>query len=130
MCVGGNEFGEPVAKEILLAGSVLRAERALAVNLITEIHEAPELMAAAHALADRIAGQDPLAVRITKSVFHAPAEAHPLIDQLAQGILFESQAKFDRMQAFLDKKSDKKSAKTSAKTSAKKSEQDSDRKKN
>ena len=61
-------------------------------------------MAAAHALADRIAGQDPLAVRITKSVFHAPAEAHPLIDQLAQGILFESQAKFDRMQAFLDKK--------------------------
>lgn len=35
---------------------------------------------------------------------HAPAEAHPLIDQLAQGILFESQAKFDRMQAFLDKK--------------------------
>ena len=43
-------------------------------------------------------------MRITKSVFHAPAEAHPLIDQLAQGILFESQAKFDRMQAFLDKK--------------------------
>ena len=38
-------------------------------------------------------------------MFHAPAEAHPLIDQLAQGILFESQAKFDRMQAFLDKKS-------------------------
>ncbi|HEX9088848.1 MAG TPA: enoyl-CoA hydratase/isomerase family protein, partial [Arthrobacter sp.] len=70
----------------------------------------------------KIAGQDPLAVRITKSVFHAPAEAHPLIDQLAQGILFESQAKFDRMQAFLDKKS--------AKKSATKSEQESDRKKN
>jgi enoyl-CoA hydratase len=106
--------GEPVAKEILLAGAVLRAERALAVNLITEVHEAPELMAAAHALADRIAQQDPLAVRITKSVFHAPAESHPLIDQLAQGILFESQAKFDRMQAFLDKKKAKKTAKTSA----------------
>ncbi len=102
--------GEPVAKEILLAGVVLDAERALAVNLITEIHEAPELMAAAHRLADRIARQDPLAVRITKSVFHAPAEAHPLIDQLAQGILFESQAKFDRMQDFLDRKSAKKAA--------------------
>jgi enoyl-CoA hydratase len=99
--------GEPVAKEILLAGAVLRADRAFAVNLITEIHEAPELMDAAHALADRIARQDPLAIRITKSVFHAPAESHPLIDQLAQGILFESQAKFDRMQAFLDKKSEK-----------------------
>lgn len=106
-----NELvGEAVAKEILLAGVVLGAERALAVNLITEIHEAPELMAAAHRLADRIARQDPLAVRITKSVFHAPAEAHPLIDQLAQGILFESQAKFDRMQDFLDRKATKKTA--------------------
>ncbi len=31
--------GEPVAKEILLAGAVLRADRALAVGLITEIHD-------------------------------------------------------------------------------------------
>ncbi|WP_255482150.1 enoyl-CoA hydratase/isomerase family protein [Pseudarthrobacter sp. NBSH8] len=100
--------GEPLAKQILLAGLVLGAEAALAAGLITEIHEAPDLMDAAHNLAGRIGRQDPLAVRITKSVFHAPAEAHPLIDQLAQGILFESQAKFDRMQAFLDKKSEKK----------------------
>ncbi|PTT69646.1 enoyl-CoA hydratase/isomerase family protein [Arthrobacter sp. HMWF013] len=104
--------GEPVAKQILLAGRVLKADEALAVNLITEIHEAPELMDAAHDVADRIGRQDTLAVRITKSVFHAPAEAHPLIDQLAQGILFESQAKFDRMQAFLDKNAAKKAAKS------------------
>ena len=58
----------------------------------------------AHALADRIAAQDPLAVRISKAVFHAPREAHPVIDTLAQGMLFESEAKFDRMQAFLDRK--------------------------
>ena len=108
--------GEPLAKQILLAGLVLGAEDALAASLITEIHEASELMDAAHNLADRIGRQDPLAVRITKSVFHAPAEAHPLIDQLAQGILFESQAKFDRMQAFLDKKTgDKKTEKTEKK---------------
>ena len=44
------------------------------------------------------------AVRISKSVFHAPREAHPVIDTLAQGMLFESQAKFERMQAFLDRK--------------------------
>jgi len=41
-------------------------------------------------------------------VFHTPADAHPVIDQLAQAVLFESEAKFDRMQAFLDKKNDKK----------------------
>ncbi|WP_245413323.1 enoyl-CoA hydratase/isomerase family protein [Arthrobacter celericrescens] len=96
--------GEPLAKEILLAGAVLRAEEALRINLITGIYEAPVLMDAAHKLADRIARQDPLAVRITKSVFHAPEGAHPVIDTLAQGILFESRAKFDRMQDFLDKK--------------------------
>lgn len=96
--------GEPVAKDILLAGKVLTGAECLRVGLITELHAASELDAAADALADRIGAQDPLAVRITKSVFHAPREAHPMIDTLAQGMLFESQAKFDRMQAFLDRK--------------------------
>lgn len=96
--------GEPLAKEILLAGRVLGAEEALAARLITEIHPAEDLLQAAHNLSDRIARQDPLATRITKSVFHAPPEAHPVIDQLAQGILFESEAKFERMQAFLTRK--------------------------
>ncbi|WDF32845.1 enoyl-CoA hydratase/isomerase family protein [Arthrobacter agilis] len=96
--------GEPMAKEILLAGRILTAEEALDARLITSIHEPDELLRAAHDLADRIARQDPLAVRITKSVFHAPREAHPMIDQLAQAILFESDAKFDRMQQFLDRK--------------------------
>lgn len=96
--------GEPVAKEILLAGRILGAEEALELHLITGIYPAEELLQAADALADRICRQDPLAVRITKSVFHSPAGAHPVIDQLAQGILFESEAKFDRMQEFLNKK--------------------------
>jgi enoyl-CoA hydratase len=38
-------------------------------------------------------------------VFHTPPDAHPVIDQLAQAVLFESEAKFSRMQAFLDNKS-------------------------
>ncbi|MDQ0095561.1 enoyl-CoA hydratase/isomerase family protein [Paeniglutamicibacter psychrophenolicus] len=96
--------GEPVAKEILLAGKVLTGEECLRVGLITELVEGKDLLEAASALADRIGKQDALAVRITKSVFHAPREAHPVIDTLAQGMLFESQAKFDRMQEFLDRK--------------------------
>ena len=58
-------------------------------------------------MADRIGAQDPLAVRISKAVFHTPREVHPVIDTLAQGMLFESEAKFERMQAFLDKKNRK-----------------------
>lgn len=99
--------GEPVAKEILLAGKVLKGEEALRVGLVTELVDGTKLLAAASALADRIGAQDALAVRITKSVFHAPREAHPVIDTLAQGMLFESPAKFDRMQAFLDRKKSK-----------------------
>lgn len=96
--------GEPVALEILMTGRILNANEALDLKLVTEIHEPAQLMDAAHALADRIGTQDPLAVRITKRVFTAPANAHPHIDELAQAILFESEAKFDRMQAFLDRK--------------------------
>lgn len=97
--------GESLAKEILFAGRILSADEALAHGLVTSVHEPDELLAAADALADRIAAQDPLAVQVSKRVFAMPREAHPHVDDLAQAILFESQAKFDRMQAFLDKKS-------------------------
>lgn len=96
--------GEPLAKEILLAGKVLTGTECLAAGLVTELVQGSAVLGAAHLLADRIARQDPLAVRVSKSVFHTPREAHPVIDNLAQAMLFESQAKFDRMQAFLDRK--------------------------
>ncbi|KAD3515065.1 enoyl-CoA hydratase/isomerase family protein [Arthrobacter yangruifuii] len=96
--------GEPLAKDMLLAGRILSGEEALAVRLVTELHHPARLLPAAHALADRITAQDPLALRLTKAAFRAPREAHPLIDNLAQGILFESEAKSERMQAFLDRR--------------------------
>lgn len=100
-------IGEPVALEMLMTGRILSAQQALDLHLVTELHESAELLDAAHALADRIGAQDPLAVRITKRVFHMPREAHPHVDELAQAILFESEAKFDRMQAFLDRSAKK-----------------------
>lgn len=97
--------GEGLAKDMLLCGRVLDADEALAARLITELHDGGALEEAAHALVDRIARQDPLAVMMTKKVFHMPPGAHPLVDDLAQAILFESDAKVERMQAFLDRKS-------------------------
>ena len=96
--------GEPIALEILWAGRILNAQEALDLHLVTELHSPEELMDGAHALADRIGKNDPLAVRVSKRVFHMPRAAHPHVDELAQAILFESEAKFDRMQAFLDRK--------------------------
>ena len=99
--------GEPVAKEILLAGRILDADEAHALRLLNEVVESDELEAAGQRLAERIAQQGPLAVRLTKTVFHAPREAHPVIDDLAQAVLFETEDKHDRMTAFLDRKEKK-----------------------
>lgn len=96
--------GEPVAKEILLAGRILTGEDCLRHGLITELVDSAGLLPAAHALADKVASQDPLAVQTTKRVFHEPRQAHPEVDNQAQAELFESPAKFARMQAFLDKR--------------------------
>lgn len=99
--------GEPMALELLLTGRILEAGEALSLHLVTELHEPEALLDGAHALADRIAAQDLLAVRITKRVVNMPREAHPHVDELAQAILFESEAKNERMQAFLERKNKK-----------------------
>lgn len=99
--------GEPLAKEVLLAGKVLTASEAHQVRLLNDVVEPDALETAGHELADKIAAQAPLAVRLTKSVFHSPREAHPLIDDVAQAVLFETQDKYDRMTAFLDRRRDK-----------------------
>lgn len=96
--------GEPLAKEMLLAGRVLDADEARAARLLSSVVEADDLEAAGHRLADRIAAQVPLAVRLTKSVVDAPRDAHPMIDDIAQAVLFETQDKTDRMTAFLERR--------------------------
>lgn len=96
--------GEPLAKEILLAGRILGADEALAVRLLNEVVPVEELEAAGDRLAERISRQAPLAVRLTKSAFHAPRDAHPLIDNVAQAVLFETEDKYDRMTAFLERR--------------------------
>lgn len=99
--------GEPLAKQMLLAGRTLDGSEALAAGLVSELHGPEELEAAALALAARIGKQDPLALRITKEILGAPRDAHPLVDRLAQAILFESDEKSARMQRFIDRKTQK-----------------------
>lgn len=101
--------GEPLAKEILLAGRVLNADEALAVRLLNQVVAVDELDAAGEAWADRIAANAPLATRLTKRAIHAPRSAHPLFDDIAQAVLFETDEKFARMDAFLKRSKDKKS---------------------
>lgn len=95
--------GEPLAKEILLAGRTLDAAEAHDVRLLNEIAEPDELEAAGHRLADQVVRQAPMAVRLTKTLFHAPRDAHPVVDDLAQAILFETDDKRARMDGFLNR---------------------------
>ncbi|MCU4295827.1 enoyl-CoA hydratase/isomerase family protein [Brevibacterium permense] len=110
--------GEPRAKEILLAGRTLQADEAKAIGLLNDVVDPEDLELAGQALADRIASFAPLAVRLSKSAFHAPREAHPLIDNMAQAVLFETDEKFARMDAFLSKREAKKAKKAAEQEAA------------
>ena len=95
--------GRSVAKQVLLAGLTLDAPRALQVGLVAEIVSEADLLDAAHTLVDRMLRSVPLALRLTKLVLDAPGP-HPVADDLAQAILFETQEKHDRMTQFLDRR--------------------------
>jgi enoyl-CoA hydratase/carnithine racemase len=96
--------GLPLAAEMTLAGRVLTGEEALAAGLVGDLFEPEALLAGAHALADRIAANDPLATQYTKRVLRAPLAEHPGAEQEAQAVLFESDEKHRRMTAFLERR--------------------------
>jgi enoyl-CoA hydratase len=95
--------GEPIAKQVLLAGRILDAPESLAAGLITEIVAAEDLVGSALRLSEQIAKGAPTAVRLTKALMQLPESAHPVADNMAQAVLFETADKYDRMTAFLEK---------------------------
>lgn len=96
--------GEARAAELLLTGRILDADEAVAWGLLSSLHVPDDLLAAAHALADRIAANDPLATMHTKRALAAPADAHPELELELQAELFESTEKERRMTAFLEQR--------------------------
>ncbi|MFJ6534295.1 enoyl-CoA hydratase/isomerase family protein [Microbacterium sp. NPDC091662] len=97
-------IGDARAIELLLTGRTVKAEEALRIGLVTAIHDATDLLPAAHALVDRIARNDRAATIATKRVFRAPRDQHPSVDLDAQAVLFESPEKFRRMTDFLERR--------------------------
>lgn len=96
--------GQARAAELLLTGRILDADEALAWGLVSALHAPDELLPAAHALAERIVANDPLATMHTKRALAAPASAHPAIELELQAELFESPEKQRRMTAFLERR--------------------------
>jgi enoyl-CoA hydratase len=97
-------LGEARAKEVLLAGRVLKPDEALSWGLLSRlVGEADDLAEVVDGFVSRMSAMDPLALRLTKLVLHMPRDAHPVIDNVAQAVLFETQEKRDRMDGFLNR---------------------------
>ena len=96
--------GEARASELLLTGRTLDADEALAWGLVSALHHPDDLLIAAHAIADRIAANDPLATQHTKRALRTPRAGHPAIELELQAELFESPEKHRRMTAFLERR--------------------------
>lgn len=95
--------GKSIAKQVILGGRVLDAEAALQYGLVGEVVETGAALRSACALADRIVRLSPLALRMSKAVVDATAP-HPLLDDIAQAVLFESPDKAERMTRFIEKR--------------------------
>lgn len=97
--------GESVAKQVLLAGARLSAQRALELGLVHALVEPSQLLDAAHNLAADMLRSSALALRMTKLAVDAGPDAHPQIELAIQALLFEDDEKYRRMDAFLNRHS-------------------------
>jgi enoyl-CoA hydratase len=94
--------GQQVARRMLYTGERLSAADARAAGLVDELAEEPE--AAARALAEKIARQSWRALELTKLALRSHRPATTTFDVAAQALLFGSQDKYDRMTAFLERR--------------------------
>lgn len=96
--------GLGVARRMLYSGEVLDGRAALDVGLVDAVHEPEQLLDAATALAETIGERSWRALELTKLALRRHRPSTTSFDITAQALLFESQDKRDRMQAFLERK--------------------------
>ena len=100
--------GMGVAKDLVLTGRILSAEEALGFGLISRIVPENELLEHALEVARSIAQMGRLSSKLAKGVMNSLFRVRPdvaaLLESSAQAVLFETEEKHKRMQAFLDRK--------------------------
>jgi enoyl-CoA hydratase len=103
------------AKELIFSGRIVTAGEALNMGLVEQVVPDAEVEEAARRLAQSIAKNSALAVRLAKASLNAQADggtdAWQALESAAQAVLFEDAEKKARMTAFLEKKAARKKAK-------------------
>jgi enoyl-CoA hydratase len=100
--------GMGIAKEMILAGTILDAEAALGVGLVNRVVAPGELMNAAREMAQAIAKRAPVATRLAKmslnAAANAPAQVGMDLEIVAQAVLNSTADMKEGMNAFLEKR--------------------------
>ncbi|MGH9040397.1 MAG: enoyl-CoA hydratase/isomerase family protein [Acidimicrobiia bacterium] len=96
--------GLPVARQMLYTGLTLEATEALSAGLVDAVAEPDVALDAALAMAAEIAKRSWRALELTKLALRLHRPATTTFDVAAQALLFESDDKRARMQAFLDRR--------------------------
>lgn len=100
--------GMGIAKELILTGEAIDAQRAYQCGIVSHIVPQEKLLITAQEICKKILSRGPLAVRLAKRslnlVPQLTTEAAMALDEYAQGILFESEDKLEGTSAFLEKR--------------------------
>ncbi len=100
--------GTGVAKEMILAGTILDANDALRVGLVNRVVPLAELGAAAGEMADQVKKRAPVALRLAKMAVNAagnaPASVGMEFEIAAQSVLNSTADMKEGMTAFLEKR--------------------------
>ena len=96
------------AKEMIYAGTKVKAPEALSLGLVNAVYPAEELMPAAMKLAERIAANAPIAVRACKKAVNDGLQVNMdeaiVIEEKLLGSCFETQDQKNGMTAFVEKR--------------------------
>jgi 2-(1,2-epoxy-1,2-dihydrophenyl)acetyl-CoA isomerase len=110
---GGTYFlprvvGLAKAAELIWTGEIIDAQEALRLGIVTSVHAPEELMAAAYALARKIAAGPPIAIRLAKRSLHHNLECDLRealeFETFAQNICYETEDAREGIRAFVEKR--------------------------
>ena len=109
---------EAKAKELIFTGAMIDAEEARAIGLVNHVVDDDDVMGRARQLADAVAGQSRMAVRLAKLAIDAGRESGAAtgstLEALAQAVLYDDEDKQARMTAFLDARDARRAARARA----------------